>query len=277
MSAVAHAVFGALQKGRYDPWVSRGAIDTGILVLSLPVALFAVPWPQGWEWALLAGAAVLHLAYKLAIAMAYARSAYTVVYPVVRGTGPLVTIMFAIAVFGESYGAVQWAGVLLLSGGILALAGLNLRGAVLADLPALRAGLGWALTGGVLVAAYTVYDAWAIRETADPFTFLAWFFVLTSIDFPLLMARRLRAAVAAPGGLGLVVRGLAGGLVAFVSFGGVMLATRIGPVGQAAVLRETSTVFAAMIGWLVLREQVGWRRAGLMALIAAGAVLAQMG
>jgi drug/metabolite transporter (DMT)-like permease len=59
------------------------------------------------------------------------------------------------------------------------------------------------------------------------------------------------------------------------SFGSIMLATRLGPVGQAAVLRETSTVFAALVGWLMLGERVGPRRLVLMVLIAAGAVIVQ--
>jgi drug/metabolite transporter (DMT)-like permease len=60
------------------------------------------------------------------------------------------------------------------------------------------------------------------------------------------------------------------------SFGSIMLATRLGPVGQAAVLRETSTVFAALVGWMLLGERVGPRRLVLMVLIAAGAVIVQM-
>lgn len=277
VSACAHAFFGTLQKGRHDPWVSRAAIDAGTCLLALPLALFVVPWPSGWEWALLAGAMAVHFAYKLAMARAYAAAAYTVVYPVVRGTGPLVTVGFAMVVFAESYSAAQWAGVALLSGGILALAGLNLNGTLRLDRPLLWAGLGWAVLGGLLVAVYTTYDAWAIRSTADPFTFLAWFFVLGSLDFPLLMARRLGVELRGPGGRRLMVRGLAGAMVAFVSFGGIMLATRVGPVGQAAVLRETSTVFAAFFGWALLRERVGMARAGLMAMIAAGAVIVQVG
>jgi len=75
----------------------------------------------------------------------------------------------------------------------------------------------------------------------------------------------------------LMVRGFFGGLVAFMSFGAVMLATRLDKVGEAAVLRETSTVFAALIGWLVLKETVGPRRIALMALIALGAVIVEMG
>ena len=75
----------------------------------------------------------------------------------------------------------------------------------------------------------------------------------------------------------LLLRGFVGGIIAFLSFGSIMMATRLDKVGEAAVLRETSTVFAALIGWLVLRETVGPRRIALMALIAAGAVLVELG
>ena len=75
----------------------------------------------------------------------------------------------------------------------------------------------------------------------------------------------------------LLIRGVIGGLVAFASFGSVMLATRLDKVGEAAVLRETSTVFAAVIGWVILKERVGPRRLFLMALIALGAVIVEMG
>jgi drug/metabolite transporter (DMT)-like permease len=71
----------------------------------------------------------------------------------------------------------------------------------------------------------------------------------------------------------LMQRGVIGAFVAYASFGSIMLATRLDRVGEAAVLRETSTVFAALIGWAVLGEKVGPVRAGLMALIAAGAVV----
>ena len=75
----------------------------------------------------------------------------------------------------------------------------------------------------------------------------------------------------------LAIRGVAGGVVAFFSFGSIMLATRLDKVGEAAVLRETSTVFAAIIGWLFLKETVGPRRVLLMALIALGAVIVELG
>jgi drug/metabolite transporter (DMT)-like permease len=276
-SAFAHALFGALQKGRWDPWITRAAIDLHIALFAAPVALFVVPWPTGLVWGWIAGAMAVHLAYKIAVARAYDRAAYTVVYPVIRGTGPMVTMAVAATVFAEVYSPLQWAGVALLSGAILSLSVLNLRTSHVLDRQGLARGLAWAVGAGVLVAAYTAWDAAGIRATPDPFTFLAWFFLLGALDFPLIAAVRLRHTGLPDGWRLLALKGAAGALVAFVSFGGVMLATRLDKVGQAAVLRETSTVFAALLGWALLGEQVGRARASLMALIAAGAVIVQAG
>ena len=276
VAAFLHAVFGALQKGRHDPWLSRGAIDLSLVVISAPVALFLVPWPEGHIWLLLLGAVVIHFIYKLGQALAYARGAYTVVYPVVRGTGPLFTVFGAWIIFGESFGALQWLGVAVLVSGILGLAVYNL---IHVDtgretlIPAL-----WLAVGtGAMVAVYTTYDAYGIRATPDPFTFLFWFFFLSSLDFSVLAALRWKNMAYRPPLRPLMWRGLAGAFVAWGSFGSVMLATRLGKVGEAAVMRETSPVFAALIGWLVLRETVGPRRIFLMTLIAAGAVLVELG
>ncbi|HMQ95230.1 MAG TPA: DMT family transporter [Amaricoccus sp.] len=276
LAAVSHAVFGALQKGRHDPWLSRGAIDISYGLMALPVALFVVPWPQGEAWAILAGAEVIHLGYKLAQASAYSRGDFTVVYPIVRGTGPLVTVAAAGLLFGERYSGVQWGGVMLLSGAIFALALVNLARPGRDRAPPVGT-LGWALLTGVFVAAYTTYDAFGIRATPDPFTFLAWFFMIDGLVFPWIALWRYRRMLAPPEPLPLMLRGVTGGLVAFVSFGGVMLATRIDRVGQAAVLRETSVVFAALIGWAFLGERVGMRRASLAVLIALGAVVVEFG
>ncbi|MCE6961183.1 DMT family transporter [Cereibacter sphaeroides] len=275
-SALAHACFGALQKGRHDPWLARGAMDAFMVLLSAPVALFVVPWPQGFEWLVMVGVIAIHLAYKIAMARAYSQAAYTVVYPVVRGVGPLATLVFAAAFLGEHYVPLQWFGVAVLSGAILMLARLNFGGAAVPARAALRAGLIWAFAGGLLVAVYTTYDAWAIRLMPDPFTFLAWFFLMTSLDFPLMLGYRLVKARQMPEAAGaLAARGFIGALIAFVSFGGVMLGTRLGKVAEVASLRETSTLFAAAIGWLVLGERSGPAKILLMGLIALGAILVQ--
>ena len=158
LAAVTHAVLGALQKGRHDPWLTRGAIDLSYSLMALPVALVLVPRPDARGWMLLAGAVAIHLGYKTAQAMAYSRGAFTVVYPIVRGTGPLVTVLAAGMVFGERYAALQWAGVMMLSGGIFALAGVNL-GTARVGRGVLAAAVGLAFLTGLLTAAYTTYDA----------------------------------------------------------------------------------------------------------------------
>ena len=148
MTAVLHALFGALQKRRHDPWLSRATIDASTALMAAPFALFVVPWPEPHMWPIFAGAFGLHAVYKLLQAMAYARGAYTVVYPVVRGTGPLFPVIGAGLLLGEVYAPLQWLGVL------------------------------------VLVAVYTTCDAWGICATADPFTFLAWFFLVDGLFIP---------------------------------------------------------------------------------------------
>ena len=275
-AAFLHALFGALQKGRHDPWLSRGAIDLCYGAMAAPVALFVVPWPEPHLWPILGLAWVVHVGYKLAQAWTYTYGAFTVVYPVVRGTGPLFAVIAAGIIFGERFTPLQWTGVGVLLAGIYGLAVYNLRHVTLAREHLPRA-LGLAVLTGGFVAVYTTVDAYGIRATADPFTFLAWFFMLDglfSVMGPIAW-RRWRIAPVPVGAL--AARGMLGGVVAFLSFGSVMLATRLDKVGEAAVLRETSVVFAALIGWLVLGERTGPRRVALMALIALGAVIVESG
>ncbi|MEM0989956.1 MAG: DMT family transporter [Pseudomonadota bacterium] len=272
IAAVAHATLGALQKGKHDPWLSRGAIDICASAIAVPV-VFLVPPPTWDVIILLPGVMAVHFAYKWILAMAYSRGNFTAVYPVVRGTGPLATILIAMVVFGEFFRPGQWVGIAMLSGGIFGLAAYNLRHSRV-DSPEIAAALGLAVLTGLITAAYTVIDAYVIRLTPDPFTFIAWFFLLEAFNFPPFLWRRWRAAT----DLGpLFRRGLIGAVIAWISFGSIFLATRIDNVGEAAALRETSVVFAALIGWLALGERIGPVRAGLMVVIALGAVFIEFG
>ncbi|TRD21716.1 EamA family transporter [Palleronia caenipelagi] len=276
-AALLHAVFGALQKGRHDPWVSRFAMDLSYGLMALPFALWVVPWPEPFMWPIFAGMFAVHVSYKLFQALTYTKGAYIVVYPVVRGTGSLFAVLGAWLVFHEQFTGTQWLGVAVLLAGIFGFALYNLRFHDFQRETLVHALL-LAVATGLFVALYTTYDAYGIRATADPFTFLAWFFAIDGLGFAALMAifarDRLRSVTDWPV---LAGRGLIGGLVAFGSFGSIMLATRLDKVGEAAILRETSTVFAALIGWIMLGERVGPRRLALMALIALGAVIVELG
>ncbi len=227
-------------------------------------------------WAIFAGAWVIHCLYKFLQAAAYTKGAYTVVYPVVRGTGPLFTVIGAYLLFGEVFNGIQWMGVAVLMAGIFGLAAYNMA-YLEAERETLNVALGLAVVTGLFVATYTTFDAYGIRATANPFTFLAWFFMIDGFLFPIIAYRRWHGMENPPAVGPLMQRGVFGGMVAFLSFGSIMLATRLDKVGEAAILRETSTVFAALIGWLVLKETVGPRRIALMTLIAAGAVIVEFG
>ena len=274
IAAFAHAALGALQKGRHDPWLTRGAVDICAGVIAIPLILFVVPVPSYDLAILLPGVMLIHLAFKWVMAMAYSRGAFTAVYPVVRGASPLATVAIAGVIFGESFTTGQWGGVLLLSGAIFGLAAYNLT-RIDIDAVVLRAALGLAVLTGLITAIYTVYDAFAIRTAQDPFTFIAWFFFLELFLFPPLLWRRWQTAHGTAGPL--FLRGLVGALIAYVSFGFIFLATRLDNVGEAAVLRETSVIFAALLGWLFLKERIGPIRSLLMVVIALGAILVEFG
>jgi len=273
-AAIVHALFGALQKGpTLDPWESRAAIDIFYGILALPLVLFVVPFPEPHMWPIFLGVFLVHAGYKTSQAAAYTAGAYTVVYPVVRGMGPFFTIIGAYLLFDEVFTPVQWLGVAVLMTGILGLAAYNLR-FQLVQRETLPRALGLAVLTGLFVAAYTTWDAYGIRATADPFTFIAWFFLIDAFFIPLWVILVKRRPVRVREWVRL---GLPGAVLAYLSFGSILLATRLDKVGEAAVLRETSVVFAAAIAWVMFGEKVGPRRLTLMGLIALGAVIVERG
>ncbi len=276
IAALLHALFGALQKGRHDPLLSRGVIDASYGLMAAPFALLVVPWPEPHMWLIFLGVFIIHAGYKWAVLLSFRRGAFTVVYPVMRGTGPLFTVIGAWLIFDETFNGVQWFGVLVLLAGLYGLAAYNMAKVTVAR-DTLVPALGFAVLTGLFVALYTTFDAYGIRATTDPFTFLAWFFFIDGLLYPILAARFYARLEVKPALGPLALRGFVGGLIAFGSFGSIMLATRLDQVGEAAVLRETSTIFAALIGWLFLKESVGPARVALMGLIAAGAVIVEAG
>jgi multidrug transporter EmrE-like cation transporter len=186
-AAVLHAIFGALQKGRHDPLLARGAIDASYGLMAAPFALFVVPWPEPHMWPIFAGVFVIHALYKWATLAAYRRAAFTVVYPVMRGTGPLFAVIGAWLLFDETFSGRPVAGGGVLLAGLYGLALYNMSRVTVAR-ETLVPALWFAVLTGLFVALYTTFDAYGIRATADPFTFLAWFFFIDGLLYPFLAA-----------------------------------------------------------------------------------------
>ena len=263
-----------MQKGSVDPWIMRGAIDISYGLMALPIVIYIVPWPETYQFVILVGVWFIHTGYKILQAMAYTRGAYTVVYPIVRGSAPLFTVIGAYFLFGEVFGLGEWLGLLILLSGIFGLAIYNLVTNEV-DRKTLNMALGLAFCTGLFVALYTTYDAYGIRNSADPFTFVAWLFLIDSFAMPIIAFVYAKKNKILLRGNGLFWRGPIGGVLAVTSFGSILLATRLDKVGEAAILRETSVIFAALMGWLFLKEKVGAYRLLLMSLIVLGAVLVE--
>lgn len=277
LSALSHAIFGAINKGGFDPFLNRGAINIFYSLMAAPFALFVFPLPPPELVPVLAVVFLIHILYEWLQSAAFHLGAFTVVYPIARGTGPFVTAIFAVMVFGEHLAAGQWTGLVILSGAIIALAFANIgdlrrRGMPLRNL---QMAIGVALATGFMIAVYTTIDAYGIRLAPDPFTFLAWFFFLGGFGFPVIAFIRWRGLWAKPPMGELAARGFFGAIIAFISFGALMLATRLGKVGEAAALRETSIIFATGIGVIIFREKIDLPRLVIIGLIATGAMMVE--
>ncbi|MEH6726108.1 MAG: DMT family transporter [Hyphomicrobiales bacterium] len=277
LSAMAHALFGAVLKSG-DPILNRGAINVCYGVVAAPLALFVAPWPSDDLWPILFAVYLIHFAYEWFQAKSFEHGAFVLVYPIGRGSGPLLIALAALFVFGERLAWNQWFGILLISGGILALAQVNLRSAVKKgeNMRGLRLAIGFALGTGVLIAVYTTVDAYGIRLADNPFTFLAWFFFTGLFSSPIIAILKYRRLEVPIDKGALFARGLLGAMIAVISFGSVMLATRLGQVATVAALRETSIIFATALGVYVFKEQVTASRLLLIGLIAFGAVMVEL-
>ncbi len=278
LSAMSHAVFGAINKSGSDPYLNRGAINISYALMAAPFVLFVVPWPSADLFKILFVTYFIHLLYEWLQSHSFAKGAFTVVYPIARGTGPLITALGALMIFDEQLNTHQWLGLGILSSAIFLLAFVNYREALASgqSVSGLREAVAAAFFTGVMIAVYTTVDAYGIRLADDPFTFLAWFFMLGGVGFPLISAYRWIKIDTHPAVSDLAIRGIFGAIIGIISFGALMLATRLGKVAEAATLRETSIIFATGIGVLIFREKIRLPALLLIGLIALGAIIVKI-
>ncbi len=269
LSAVVHAVVNVLTKRADDKYAMRLLIGVFSAIIVTP-ALFFVPLPEGKAVWFLVGTAFVHALYELLLVKSYESAAFSAVYPVARGTGPLFTTLGAIFLLHEHPPAIQLLGIVLVCGGVIAV-GISHRASAGA-----KAGLLYALGTGLTIGCYTLIDASGVRAVPMPFTYVLWFFV----------AHGLCVLVTAPGirGRAVVIEarrqwklGVLLGFLSITTYGSAMLAYRFGATAQLAALRETSVLFGTGLAMSFLGERMTWRRWCAAGAIAAGAILLQAG
>ena len=269
LSAAVHAVVNVLTKRADDKYAMRLLIGVCSAALVAP-ALFFVPLPQGRAVWFLFGTAFVHAFYELLLVKSYESAAFSAVYPVARGTGPLFTALGAILLLHEHPPLIQFLGIALVCGGVIAI-GISHRASEGA-----RAGLLYALGTGLTIGCYTLIDASGVRSVEQPFTYVLWFFVAHGacvlVTAPGIRGRAVVIEARRQWKLGVVTAALS-----IVTYGSAMLAYRFGATAQLAALRETSVLFGTALAMSFLGERMTARRWMAAGAIAAGAILLQAG
>ena len=268
-AALLHAAWNALLKSGGDKQLDAMGLAAGSGAVALAAAPFLpAPAPESYPW--IAASAIVHIAYFWALAGAYRWGDMTFSYPIMRGGGPLIVTMAGGAVFGETLGGGQLAGVLLICVGILAFASHSA-----ADPAAQRKSLAFALVNACVIAAYTLIDAKGARLSGAPVSYALWFFVANGLV--IFAFGCLQRGAAAPRHLVKHWRvTLVGGALAVGAYGVALWAMTRAPVALVAVLRETSVVFAAVLGALFLKERFTPRRLAATLAVLAGLVVLRM-
>jgi len=265
LSALLHAGWNAVTKASSDPLLNMSVVScAGALVAGTAAIFLPLPAPAAWPY--LAAATLVHFVYQIVLVRAYTLGDLSQVYPIARGLAPLGVALLAALSAGEAPTALQAVGLLLASGAIASL-GIPAAGSSLA---ATRT----AVMTAVLISAYTTIDGLGVRRAGSPFSYAAW--VLSLYAIPIVMTAvivRRGAVVDFLRSEG--ARAAGGGLMAIVGYTVVLWALSHGPMAAIAALRETSVIFAALIGVRMLGEGFGRRRILASIALAAGLFLVQ--
>lgn len=271
LSAVLHAGWNAIVKVGGDRWLVPGTImAVSGLYGALGAAFLPMPMPHHWPWLVASG--LLHATYLATLSLAFSVGDFGRVYPIARGTAPLLVFAASAPILGQPVTWQMAACILAIALGIVSLARQRRLPASGAED---RRAVPYALATGALIAAYSLVDAAGIRvlardiEPAAP-TYLCWIMVFAAIPFTAAVVHQRGRAIGPflrTNGL----KGAASAVIAMGSYGLVIWALAQAAAAPVAALRETSVVFGALIAAFVLRERFGMRRIVAAIAVAAGA------
>ncbi|MCM2461874.1 EamA family transporter [Pseudomonas sp. CG7] len=262
-AALLHASWNAMLRGGADRLWSMTIMCMAIAVASVIVAaLLAPPARASWFYAGLS--AVLHVGYNLFLVRSYKSGDLGQTYPIARGVSPILIVLAASLFAGARVAPSGLLGITLVSTGILSLA-FTRRRRTLPNLP-------YALGTGFFIAAYSVVDGIGVRLSGAPMAYTAWMCLLWGVMMPMVYIglRDTQSLFALRPGFAVAV---AGGLVSLLAYGVVIYAMAHAPMGAVSALRETSVMFAALIGYAFLGEALTLRKLLACAVIALGTLV----
>ena len=280
-AAIMHATWNAVAHGIKDQTLAFALIGVGGIGVAIPLVIVtAMPRPDCWPYLL--GSVAIHVFYNLLLMRCYRLGEFGQVYPLARGTSPLVVTILAATFVHEHLALAQVGGVIVLSAGlaVLVLAGRRpypaggLGGVDPPDKH--RAAFLAAVGTGLTIAAYTTVDGVGVRLSASPVGYIGWLMLLESLCVPMFaLIRRRDVLLKQPRRL--LLAGLAAGALSVLAYGLVLWAQTRGALAPIAALRETSVIFGAIIGTLIFREPFGRTRIAATVLVAAGIVMLNVG
>ncbi|MFF2774952.1 EamA family transporter [Streptomyces sp. NPDC058052] len=261
IAAVTHASWNALAHHIRDQLLSFTLIAGGGALIGLALVPF-VPVPAAGAWPYLIASAALHVAYYALLMKSFTLGDFGQMYPIARGTAPLVVTLLAAVFVHEVPDSRQLLGVAVACAGLTGLALWGVRGKGASQGPALLA----ALATGLSIALYTVVDGVGVRASGTTLGYIAWLMVLEGLVIPAYaLAVRRRALL--PALRPHAARGLLGAALSVAAYALVLWAQTQAPLAPIAALRESSIIVGAAIGALFFKERFGGPRvaaAGLM-------------
>jgi phosphonate utilization associated putative membrane protein len=276
VGACLHAGWNALIKSATDKSLDTALIHAMGTVLAVPMLLL-LGLPSAAAWPYIAASTVIHIGYYVALASAYRNGDLGLTYPLMRGGAPLLVALGSHALIGESLSAVAWAGVAIVSIGVVTL-GLARSGHTGSEAQRRKA-MRVALCNAAIIAAYTVVDGLGVRASGSAGSYVAALFLFDGLPYLALVLWQRRDDLPAArrymaGRWPVAAIGTAASLG---SYGIALWAMTRAPVATVAALRETSVLFAALIGTFLLREPFGWQRAAGTMVIVAGVMALRLG
>ena len=264
-ASVLHATWHSLVKYGNDQTLvlaGMGLVSASVTACALPF----LPPPALSVWPIIAASITLHVGYKLALARSYALGELGQAYPLARGFVPLFASAIAFIFLGQTPSASGTLGIVLVSSGLIWLSAHSIRHGV--DRRLLFA----AIVAGMTVAGYSVVDAYGTRVSRDWMSFTAWLMVTDSTTFALVIywmrGRQLWREM-----WQYRARMVASGILGTMSFSVFLWALSRSQVGAISALRESSVLFATIIGLVLYRESRSWQKLTAGGLIVAGLIV----